>query len=90
MPANSLLDGSGTFWWIRSACYCWSSFIRLAFKIATVLASCAPLANRFCKLKKIWADSGYAEALRDYECLPETSEAFIRIAMIRLILTRLT
>lgn len=100
----------------------------------------APLANRFSKLRKIWADSiyngGIAEWVRnlrrrnrielevvkrpegvkgflvlarrwvvertfawlsfhrrlskDYECLPETSEAFIRIAMIRLMLARLT
>jgi putative transposase len=100
----------------------------------------APLANRFSKLRKIWADSiyngGIAEWVRnlrrrnrielevvkrpegmkgflvlarrwvvertfawlsfhrrlskDYEYLPETSEAFIRIAMIRLMLARLT
>ena len=100
----------------------------------------APLANRFSKLRKIWADSiyngGIAEWVRglrrrnridleivkrpadakgflvlrwrwivertfawlsfhrrlskDYEYLPATSEAFIRIAMIRLMLARLT
>ena len=100
----------------------------------------APLAHRFSKLRKIWADSiyngGIAEWVRDlrhrnridleivkrpggvkgflvlarrwvvertfawlsfhrrlskdYEYLPETSEAFIRIAMIRLMLARLT
>jgi putative transposase len=100
----------------------------------------APLASRFSKLRKIWADSiyngGIAEWVRnlrrrnrldleivkrpegvkgflvlarrwvvertfawlsfhrrlskDYEYLPETSEAFIRIAMIRLMLARLT
>ena len=100
----------------------------------------APLANRFSKLRKIWADSiyngGIAEWVRnlrrrnrielevvkrpegvkgflvlarrwvvertfawlsfhrrlskDYEYLPETSEAFIRITMIRLMLARLT
>jgi len=99
----------------------------------------APLANRFSKLRKIWADSiyngGIAEWIRnlrrrnridleivkrtasakgflvltwrwivertfawlsfhrrlskDYEYLPATSEAFIRIAMIRLMLARL-
>lgn len=99
----------------------------------------APLANRFSRLRKIWADSiyngGIAEWVRDlrrrnrieleivkrpegvkgflvlarrwvvertfawlsfhrrlskdYEYLPETSEAFIRIAMIRLMLARL-
>lgn len=100
----------------------------------------APLANRFSRLRKIWADSiyngGIAEWVRnlrrrnrielevvkrpegvkgflvlarrwvvertfawlsfhrrlskDYEYLPETSEAFIRITMIRLMLARLT
>jgi putative transposase len=100
----------------------------------------APLAHRFSKLRKIWADSiynsGLAEWIRnlrrrnrieleivkrpdglkgflvlarrwvvertfawlsfhrrlskDYEYLPATSEAFIRIAMIRLMLARLT
>ncbi len=100
----------------------------------------APLANRFSKLRKIWADSiyngGIAEWVRnlrrrnrieleivkrpegvkgffvlarrwvvertfawlsfhrrlskDYEYLPETSEAFIRNAMIRLMVARLT
>jgi putative transposase len=100
----------------------------------------APLAHRFSKLRKIWADSiyngGIAEWVRDlrkrnrieleivkrpegikgflvlarrwvvertfawlsfnrrlskdYEYLPETSEAFIRVAMIRLMLARLT
>ena len=100
----------------------------------------APLANRFRKLRKIWADSiyngGIAEWIRnlrrrnridleivkrpagakgflvltwrwivertfawlsfhrrlskDYEYLPVTSEVFIRIAMIRLMLARLT
>ena len=99
-----------------------------------------PLANRFSKLRKIWADNiyngGIAERVRnlrrrnrielevakrpegmkgflvlarrwvvertfawlsfhrrlskDYEYLPETSEAFIRITMIRLMFSRLT
>ena len=140
MLASKPLGVNDIFWSTRLACCYWlpvhSAGTQDRDGARSVLE---PLANRFSKLRKIWADSiyngGISEWVRnlrrrnridleivkrpdgvkgflvlarrwvvertfawlsfhrqlskDYEYLPETSEAFIRIAMIRVMLRRL-
>ena len=67
MRASESTGGNGISWSIRSACLCWSKFTRRARKTATELNQClGPLANRFTKLRKIWADSIYNGGIAEW------------------------